>query len=394
MDLFTNSDLQQLIDVQQSPCVSIYLPMHRTGREIREDALRYKNALKQAETALRDRGVRPGDVQEMLRPAQELAGSTDYLQRQSDGLAIFAAAGDFRAYRVPLSFEEMVVVGERFHLKPTLPLLEGDGQFYLLALSQNAVRLFQGSKFSISEVTPDTLPTSLRDALNIDQYVQSLQFYAYRRAGKPEAGTGDVMFHGQGGAGGEVEKNDEIRRFLQRVSAGLDDLLATSPRPLVFAGVEYLLPILRDTLKSSALLDEAVGGNPDELRGEKLHDEAWKIVRPMFQEQRRAKLDAYSQKLGTGYASNQLEEVLVATQQGAVDTLLLQERAHAWGHRDAERGRVELHDERRSGDQDLLDLAAVETLSNSGTVFTLAAEEMSGDSPIAALFRHPVARVG
>jgi len=42
-----------------------------------------------------------------------------------------------------------VVVSDRFHLKPLLPLLTGDGRFYILALSQNQVRLLQGTRYSV-----------------------------------------------------------------------------------------------------------------------------------------------------------------------------------------------------------------------------------------------------
>jgi len=35
----------------------------------------------------------------------------------------------FRYYRLSLLFEELVVVTDRFHLKPLLPLLSGDERF-------------------------------------------------------------------------------------------------------------------------------------------------------------------------------------------------------------------------------------------------------------------------
>jgi hypothetical protein len=58
---------------------------------------------------------------------------------------MFSAPDVFRHYRLPFPFQEFVVVTERFHVKPLLPLLSGDGQFYLLALSQNGVRVLQGT---------------------------------------------------------------------------------------------------------------------------------------------------------------------------------------------------------------------------------------------------------
>ena len=54
--------------------------------------------------------------------------------------------------------------GDRFHLKPLLPLLTGDGRFYVLAVSQNAVRLLQGTRHSIHEIRPELMPKSFADA--------------------------------------------------------------------------------------------------------------------------------------------------------------------------------------------------------------------------------------
>jgi len=41
----------------------------------------------------------------------------------------FVASDLFRYYRLSLLFEELVVVTDRFHLKPLLPLLSSDERF-------------------------------------------------------------------------------------------------------------------------------------------------------------------------------------------------------------------------------------------------------------------------
>lgn len=49
---------------------------------------------------------------------------------------------------------------------------------------------------------------------------------------------------------------------------------------------------------------------------------------------------------------------------------------------------VSVHEEAESGDGDLLDLAAVQTLLTSGTVYALDPEEMPDGATVAALFRY------
>jgi hypothetical protein len=54
---------------------------------------------------------------------------------------------NLRSYRLPLPFEQLVVISDDFHLKPPLPFFASDGRFYILALSQNQVRLLEGIRY-------------------------------------------------------------------------------------------------------------------------------------------------------------------------------------------------------------------------------------------------------
>ena len=43
-------------------------------------------------------------------------------------------------------------------MRPLLPLLIGGGHFYVMALSQDKIRLFEGTRFSLDELALDGLP--------------------------------------------------------------------------------------------------------------------------------------------------------------------------------------------------------------------------------------------
>lgn len=144
------------------------MPTHRAGREIQQDPLRLKNLLSGAEKHLLASGLCTPDAKELLEPAQRLLQNSHFWQHQSDGLAMFLSREMFRYYRLPLDFDVLVDVTNRFHIKPLFPLLSGDGRFYILALSQNDVRLFQGARYSVSAVDLEGVPTSLAEALQYD----------------------------------------------------------------------------------------------------------------------------------------------------------------------------------------------------------------------------------
>ena len=121
MSLLTTTDLKSLIRAHEKPCVSLYMPTHRKGREIEQDPIRLKNLLKTADERLRNKGLKQPEIDDMLRPARDLLEHTPFWQHQSDGLALFLCRRGSRHYRLPTAFEELVVVSERYHIKPLLP---------------------------------------------------------------------------------------------------------------------------------------------------------------------------------------------------------------------------------------------------------------------------------
>src|SRR5665648_323857 len=165
MDILTKVELETLMRKEQQWCVSIYLPTHRSGVETRQDPIRFKNLLGEAEKNLHALGISPLDLKNILEPANRLELDSPFWQHQSDGLAIFLSATSFRSFRLPLNFEKQVVVEDNFYIKPLLPLFTGDGHFYILALSQNEVRLLSGTRYSVSEVEIGQVVGSLDEAI-------------------------------------------------------------------------------------------------------------------------------------------------------------------------------------------------------------------------------------
>lgn len=390
MDLFTRSDLRNLIErppAQSDSCVSIYMPAHRTGREIREDALRCKNLLNQAEERLKDAGLRSPEARAILAPLRELQEDGLFWKNQSDGLAMFAGPEFSARFRVPLAFDELLVVNRRFHVAPILPLLQGDGRFHLLAASQNRLRFFQGTRHGIGELEVAGLPKSLREALDIDEYVSALQLH---KAAAPSVatGTGAAVFHGHGGSDLDVKKKDEILQYFHRVDHGLRKFFGEARTPLVFAGVDYLFPIFREACDYRGLLDEPVSGNPDGVSARELHDKAWRIVQPWFRRDQEAALKRFHDRQAGKGQSTDLDEVLHAARAGRVETLFVAKGQTVWGVVDPDTGEAQRIAASVPGSEDLLDHAAVHTLLHDGTVYALDRSDMPAEPPLAAVFRY------
>ena len=276
MDILTRIELEQLMRKEQQGCVSIYMPTHRTGTDAQQDPIRLKNLLREAENLLSVQGIGRREVQNMLEPASMLVQDFNFWQHQSDGLAIFITSNKVRHYRLPLNFEEFVAVMDHFHIKPLLPLFTGDGQFYILALSQNEVRLLNGTRHSVDQADIGQVGAAWLEAIPSINHQMSLQLHSSGSiSGMP--GSGSVTFHGQGGGSDESAKQ-ELLRYFHLVSDGLTEFLQADQAPLVLAGVEYLLPIYKEANTYPNLIDTVIKGNPDLLSADELHKSAWEIL--------------------------------------------------------------------------------------------------------------------
>ncbi len=376
-------DLRELLTGATPPCVSIYLPTHRAGADIQQDPIRLKNLLAQAEQRLVAAGMRSPDAKALLEPARPLLDDRPFWQHQSDGLAVFLAPGLQRVFRVPYRFEELVIVAGRFHTKPLLSLFVGDGLFYVLAVSQNEVRLLRGTQHSVGDLELNGVPKSLEEAMKYDEAERQVRSVAGAKGARRSA----AVFYGHGGEK-DVSK-DNILRFFQQVDRGLRELFKDEHAPLVLAGDGFLLPIYREANGYAHLVPAGIEGNPDHIQSQELHRRAWAIVQPLFHEAQQAAAAAYRQLAGTGRTSNNLAEVVPAAIGGRIETLFVPVGGQRWGAFDAAAGTVTMHDQPQSGDVDLLDLAAAETLRHRGRVFAVPTDQIPDGhpDPVAAIYR-------
>lgn len=395
MDQFTRRDLRQLVAARHPACVSMFLPMHRKARDVNENRIRCKNALTAAEGQLLDMGVPATTARAILLPGRELEENNDFWLRQSDGLAMFAAPDSFHVFRVPLNFTQQVVAGRQFHIRPMLPLLQGDGTFYVLAVSQNRVRLLRGTRHRVTELDPATLPHNLREALNVGEWKADLTHKDFPTftAGR-DGNTVAQAFPGHGDSL-DVTKNAELEQYFMRIDDGLQEFFREENDPLVFAGVDYLFPMFKEACHYRRLIAEPVTGNPDGLSADELHRKAWALVEPGFRAGEATALERYGDGTPRGLASDDVGQILEAATTGRVETLFLNPQREIWGRVDERTGHVQhLCETPQPGAVDLLDHAAAQTLRTGGTVYAIAADRMPNHSAMAAIYRYRLEETG
>lgn len=386
MARFASTDLRRLLDVPADDCVSIYMPTIRTGRETDQNRIRLDRLIANAKQRLSDSGTSSAEIERLLGDLRDRIASDESWKRPQEALAIFVADGFFEAFTSPRPLPERVVVGKRFYVRPLLAETEREGRFYILAVSMNAVRLFEADESEARELHPEGLPTDLVSALNIDEWRSHLDFHQSRSTAN-RAG----MFNGQGGSDMDVRKQDEILSFFREIDRRLTGYFGVERYPLVFAGVEYLFPIFKEASHYSALVGECVPGNPELSSAKELHSAAWKLVEPFFDEDRRAAGERYLDRIATDRTTDDPLAILQAAERGQVDTLLLRDGAERWGQYDGIAFREGSADD--AGSEDLYDLLAARTMANGGRVFTVDDEVLDDARPAGALLRYSTSTV-
>ncbi|HUG89175.1 MAG TPA: hypothetical protein VMP42_10490 [Actinomycetota bacterium] len=381
MDLLRPRDLRELVEAPARPSVSIYMPSHRAGPETRQDPIRLKNLLGQAEERLLEEGVERPDAREILDPAQALLDDEEFWKHQGDGLALFLSKDHGRAFRLPLTFDETLVTGDRYHVKPLFPLLAGDARFLILAVSQKEIRLLQATRQVIHEVELEEVPDSLREVA-VHREMRFLNYHT--GTGFSGGGRRSAVFHGHG------DQTDEelIRKYLRAIDQGIRSAIEDERSPLVLAGVRYLLDTYRAVSEYPAILPDIVQGNPDELSNEELHAQARPLVEARARQRVEEAVGRFEEQSGTGLAVSGVDEVVPAAAHGRVEVLWVALGVQRWGAFDEETASVEVREQPRRGDEDLLDRAAADALLSGGTIYAVDPGAVPGDAPIAALLRY------
>lgn len=377
-----------LLAPREGPCLSFFLPTSPADGYPTSTSLLLRNLLDQATAQVAAQGQALFLIEQLLAPLTTIANAGELWRYQQKGLAFFVAPQLCLGYRLPLALPACVVVDHAFYIKPLLPIIDGEYQFYLLALSQKAVRLFHGDRYQMTEMALADTPTSLAAALQYDEFERTLQLHsAGSRVGQ---GRRPAIFHGQGIAGDETIVHANLLRFFHDVERTVTNRLSRTHAPLILAGVDADQGLYRQVNHYPHLLPQGIAGNYDRAMPAVLHELAWPLVAPYFAQACDHALARYHQLAGQGdgHTVTDIKNVVLASVYHQVDTIFVRSSDTIWGKFIPEGHQVVVHKEDEPGDEELINLAVIHTLQNHGRAYLLTPEQMPEPTPVAAILRH------
>lgn len=376
--MITRSTILELLEQAGNPSVSIFLPTHEKGEEVQQDPIRLKNLLKKAENKLADMELDARKIEDFLKPARELLDRPLFWQHGDRGLAIFLTEEGARHFKVPLDVPEQVYAGSRFLITPLLPMIALDGSFCVLGISQKKIRLLRATRDKVRPIALEEAPTSMEEFKQYDLEEKSLSS-APGRVGQQS------MFHGWGDASVE---GHYVENYLKRVENEVTTQMRQRNDPLVLAGMKEAVALYRKVNHYSRVMEQAVENNPDPWSDEELRDRAWEVIRSYFLQDMYNDLSRYNDLKESERQSDNLGSIVESSHYGKVETLFITKGEQSWGRYDAEHDVVHQSENQGNGEYDLINEAAIRTLTQGGDVYALDREEMPDGAPVAAIYRY------
>lgn len=375
--MIRKNQLKSLLSEDIDPAVSIYLPTHKAGPAMREDPIRLKNLLREAEKQI---GHAP-TAEKILEPGWNLVGREREWKHMEYGLALFLSKNHNEMLSLEYGPPETAVVQKGFYLKPLYRVLDDGQRFYLLVLDRKEPRLYLCSRTEFNSVAGDVMRESFRDIVEKSEVSESVGSHV-------ASSSGGVQFHSQGENPDDYKKV-ELDRFVLGVAEGVQNALREETAPLVVAGEPMMLGLFREHDRYGNTLAEALkhGGKAGEESD--IYQEALDLVTPVLDQPRNdafARLEELRNKNPGKVASNH-EDILRHSAAGQVETLMIAEDAELWGRLVAD-DRTKIVQPTAEGAVDLIDRMASRTLAGGGKILVVSRQDLPGNAHAVGILRY------
>lgn len=401
--------VRSLMLPQAAPCLSVYLPTHRTVPENIVDLPTFRQFVGGLDEGLSASHPRH-EVERLLRPLHLLAGDDDFWRHSRDGLAVLASNGRARVFRLQRAVPPLAVIRNRFHLMPLVRLAAAMERCHVLALTSREARLLEGTIWHdatstfvarLDSVTlapgPGAEPANvlLRSDV-VDE--ETFQPHRVERGMGPAGMAGTTAVHG--GAGSkrdDIDADTEI--FLRHADEiVIDQASRPTGLPVVLVAAPRLAATFRGLSKNDLLLDDHVGRDPHLMTPADLAAAVGPVFAAAAVRRIEDEIRHWQRACDHDLGARDLAEIGRAAVTGRVATLLVEADRMEPGRFDRTTGAIEFESPVAPGTarspaaaldhEDVIGAVAETVLAHGGTIVTVRRIDMPTESGVAAIYRY------
>lgn len=361
---------------EEGPCVSIFAGPHKAGSGTRPLSTTVAGMMPRIAPALAACGMRPIDIEDLLRPLEKLAADPGAEEGHRDPICLFLSPGGLHCFSVRAVVEPGWHVEERFVIGPVLEHLDYRQTFLLLALAGKRIRLLRYDHGEVETLPiPEGVPESTSEFAHEQSPADVVKGHAF-----------GVRF----AAGEGRERGGAFRQnFMKAIDRGLLPMYRALRLPLVLAGVEEETAAYLAVSDYAELLPEPVQMSPDGgATNLELVAAAEQIMKRWGNVAEKQALGEY-RHMGLSRRSDRTADIVKAAIDGRVLHLFVARGEQARGPAQSA-GRVAYV----YRNDNLMNAAMVEVLRHKGNVWLLEPDTMPDGSAMAAVLRYAGEKTG
>lgn len=306
-----NLDIRELAKKNGGIYVSIYLPTHRNAPENKQDRIRFKNLISQAEKLLAEK-FEMRNPSKLMEAADKLYQDVMFWTHASDGLALLIDEEETRILKLEGKIPERLVVSDRFHLLPLLNYYEFMNESYILDISKRSFRLYFGSREGITKVDTPELSQSFEELFD-DRDLQSDHHHSGRVANY------------QGHQSKSEIDEKETEKYLRYVAKGLSKFLKDEGLPLLVFGTTEILSLFKEYSRDELNIYQMIDKPLSSLHINEIYGKLKEILLPRYEKEIETYLGELSNEIAKDRGTDNESLVLKEAATGRIEALFIAE---------------------------------------------------------------------
>lgn len=284
----------QIKGYNQYPCVTIILPTHRTAPDNKQDEILLKNLISKVNNRLSEE-FNKRDLSALQQNLDKI--SEIEMNHNKEGLVIFVSEEIFTYAQLMFTPEERVVIDDTFATRELVRESLKSENYYVLTLGRDKVRLFEGFKENMTEVTDDNFPVENISLSNMNA--------AERAAGSKE--------------------DDMIEEFFNRVDKTFQEYYKDNPADVILAGIDRNTAYYRNISDRPKMIVGSININGDSPKAHELAADAWPVMKEVLAERQEKAISILDQAVSEQKFESDLNMIWKAIQEGRGDTFYAEE---------------------------------------------------------------------
>lgn len=296
------NDIMKLMTQKDYPSISIILPTHRTAPANKQDSIRLKNLIKEAERRLSEEFGQK-EINPLFEKINSITEEIDY-NYLLDGLAIFVSRNFSAKYDLPFPVKEQVVIDKTFATRNLIYAINRSPKYWVLVLSEKPTRLFEGLRDQLIEVTNEQFPV----------YFQKTTWDEPLRVGEI---TNTSAY-----------RDEKSKQFFREIDRVFKVINAAEQMPLAVTGIGRYLSFFEEVTENKNLIIAKLEGSYDKTSPHELARLIWPLVLEGIEKNKGDLLTELDKAVGANKYSSGVQQCWRRAAEARVQTLLVEQDFH------------------------------------------------------------------